>query len=469
MQRLYELYRCYTGVEPVTCEPLAAAGSNRRYYRLSGPVSVIGTVGDDVSENEAFLYLSEHFRAKGLPVPEIYGYNEYKSAYIQEDLGNVSLFDIIKSEGFSDRTIGLMKKSIDALVAVQHKGVEGLDAARCYPRAEMDVRSVMWDLNYFKYCFLKSTGLEFSDERLENDFETFTSILTSETFGTFMYRDFQSRNIMIVDESPRLIDYQSGRVGPATYDLVSFLWQARAAIPQNLRDELIDYYVEVVGRYATVDIPDFRKRLPLYVLFRTMQVLGAYGFRGYVEHKSHFLQSIIPAISNLRDILASDFPQLPYLTELLKRVVDLPRFAKEPERSSLIVKVYSFSYKKGIPEDYSGNGGGFVFDCRAIHNPGRYDCYKQLTGMDEPVVKFLEENGEVFKFLDAVYELVDPAVERYISRGFTDLMVCFGCTGGRHRSVYCAQHLAEHLRDAYGVRVVLNHRERNVTRIFEEK
>lgn len=275
-----------------------------------------------------------------------------------------------------------------------------------------------------------------------------------------MYRDFQSRNIMIHGGKPWLIDFQGGRRGPVEYDLVSFLWQARARFTPEMRRQLVEEYLRSARRYRSFDEKAFDRRLQYFVLFRTLQVLGAYGYRGYFEHKAHFVQSIPMAIDNLRALLAeNDFADMPYLVDLLRRMIALPLFELSEEADELTVRITSFSYKKGIPEDASGNGGGFVFDCRAIHNPGRYDEYKQLTGMDEPVINFLDKEEAMQDFLEHVYGIVDYSVEKYRSRGFKNLMVNFGCTGGQHRSVYSAEHLAAHLREKFGVKVVLTHRE----------
>lgn len=275
-----------------------------------------------------------------------------------------------------------------------------------------------------------------------------------------MYRDFQSRNIMIHGGKPWLIDFQGGRRGPVEYDLVSFLWQARARFTPEMRRQLVEEYLRSARRYRSFDEKAFGRRLQYFVLFRTLQVLGAYGYRGYFEHKAHFVQSIPMAIDNLRALLAeNDFADMPYLVDLLRRMIALPLFELSEEADELTVRITSFSYKKGIPEDASGNGGGFVFDCRAIHNPGRYDEYKQLTGMDEPVINFLDKEEAMQKFLEHVYGIVDYSVEKYRSRGFKNLMVNFGCTGGQHRSVYSAEHLAAHLREKFGVKVILTHRE----------
>jgi hypothetical protein len=213
----------------------------------------------------------------------------------------------------------------------------------------------------------------------------------------------------------------------------------------------------------------FYARLRHFVLFRTLQVLGAYGFRGYFEKKPHFMQSVPFAIENLRQLLKQDYPEYPYLCKVLRELTQLTQFSLEHQQRVLEVRIVSFAYKKGIPTDPSGNGGGFVFDCRAINNPGKYSKYNHFTGLDEPVVKFLEDDGEILRFLEHVYSLVDASVKRYLDRGFTNLMVSFGCTGGQHRSVYAAQHLAEHLHKKYGVKVDLIHREQNIEQVFDSK
>lgn len=338
-----------------------------------------------------------------------------------------------------------------------------MDFSVCYPQAEFNRRSILWDLNYFKYCFLKATGIDFQENLLEDDFENMTQVLLADTFSTFMYRDFQSRNVMIREGKPYFIDFQGGRKGPVYYDVASFLWQAKARFPQHLREELIHDYLDALHAYCPMPESYFREQLRQFVLFRTLQVLGAYGFRGYFEQKPHFLQSIPYAIENLDQLLEEDFPAYPYLCKVLKQLTRLPVYATELNKRKLTVRVMSFSYKKGIPEDPSGNGGGYVFDCRAIHNPGKYDAYKQLTGRDEPVIRFLEEDGEILTFLEHVYALADAHVQRFLERGFTHLSICFGCTGGQHRSVYAAEHVSQHIHEKFGVNVEVNHREQNIT------
>lgn len=470
IEELKKLYQNYTGSEAEMVTELPSSGSNRRYFRLTGVKSIIGVCGTSVDENKAFLYMADHFRKAGLPVPEVYGASDDNTYYIQEDLGDTLLFAAIekgrKTSVFSEEEKELLRKTIRLLPAVQFAGADGLDFSVCYPQPEFNQRSIMWDLNYFKYCFLKATGLEFQEDRLEDDFQKMSEVLLRSLSATFMYRDFQSRNVMIKDGEPYFIDFQGGRKGPFYYDVASFLWQAKARYPESLRQELLKEYLAALRKYKPVDEKYFYSQLRHFVLFRTMQVLGAYGFRGYFEKKPHFIQSVPFAIENLRDLLKNEYPEYPYLCEVLKQLTEMKQFTDDLKKRQLTVKVMSFAYKKGIPEDTSGNGGGYVFDCRAVNNPGKYDRYKPFIGIDEPVIKFLEDDGEILTFLEHVYALVDASVARYIERGFSNLQVCFGCTGGQHRSVYSAQHLAEHLNKKFGVHVELVHREQNIEQTF---
>ncbi len=470
-EQLKKLYTEFVGTAPEQVLPLTQAGSNRQYFRLTGTCTLVGVYGTSVEENNAFLYLSQHFKSKGLPVPEVYATSDDKLCYLQEDLGDLSLFNAIahgrESGQFSTDEVRLLKQAITLLPTIQFEGDEGLDYSVCFPTGTFDRRSILWDLNYFKYCFLKATATEIQETLLEDDFERMADTLLQVPVDCFMYRDFQSRNILIRDNHPWLIDFQGGRKGPLYYDVTSFLWQAKANLSDSLRHDLIDAYLEALRPYRTIEKKDFMHTLRHFVLFRTLQVLGAYGFRGYFERKEHFLESIPYALLNLSHLLEEPFTEYPYLNRILQELCASPRFAAIFNRRKLTVHIFSFSYKVGIPQDESGNGGGFVFDCRAIHNPGRYDAYKQLTGRDEPVIRFLEQDGEITTFLQSVYALVDASVDRYLKRGFTNLMVSFGCTGGQHRSVYAAQHTAEHLHRKYGIRVELVHREQNIHETFE--
>jgi aminoglycoside/choline kinase family phosphotransferase len=478
MQRLSDLYKRWSGAEPQKIERLAGAGSNRQYYRITSidGTTVIGVIGTSQDENHAFITLSKHFKIKELPVPEVYAVSDDEMCYIQSDLGTMALFDALKKGRdaggqYDESEKKLLVKIMRLLPRIQVLGAQELDFSVCYPQPEFDETNVMFDLNYFKYCFLKPSGVDFHEVRLEEDFRKLASHLISDEGTYFMYRDFQARNIMLDGEAnPYLIDYQGGRKGPYYYDVASFLWQASARYPDDLREELIKEYHSALGQYTKVpSLDDFTKRLNLFVFFRILQVLGAYGYRGYFERKKHFIDSIPPALNNLRAILQNDFPYPHLITTLRKLVSDAPQNDKQASRKDLIVRVFSFSYKKGIPEDTSGNGGGYVFDCRSTHNPGRYEPYKKLTGLDEPVIRFLEDDGEILAFLESVYKLADAHVERYIQRGFTDLMFSFGCTGGQHRSVYSAQHLAEYLNRKYGIEVRLCHREQGIEETLEAK
>ncbi|MDR1331694.1 MAG: phosphotransferase [Tannerella sp.] len=470
-EALGQLYATHTGQQPDAITELPSSGSNRRYFRLTGKMRLIGVSGTSAGENNAFIYMATHFRSKGLPVPEVYYHSADRLLYLQEDLGDVLLFHALekgrRSSVFDDSERLLLRRTITLLPRIQVEGAEGFDFAQCHPSPAFDSRLVLWDLNYFKYCFLKATGMDFHESLLEDDFGRMSAILPGSAPSTFLYRDFQSRNVIIRDGKPYFIDFQGGRRGPVYYDVASFLWQARAGYPKELRDALLSDYIEALQQYMPVDEAGFRRQLRHHVLFRTLQVLGAYGFRGYFEKKPHFIQSIPHALDNLRELLADGYPEYPYLTDILRRLIELKQFSDERKKRLLTIKIVSFAYKKGLPDDPSGNGGGFIFDCRAINNPGKYERYNAFTGLDEPVIRFLEDDGEVVEFLHHAYTLIEASVRRYIDRGFTHLTVGFGCTGGQHRSVYCAQRLAEHLHTRYEVKINLIHREQNIEHDFE--
>jgi aminoglycoside/choline kinase family phosphotransferase len=434
----------------------------------------MGVIGTDKEENSSFIYLAGHFKARGINVPDVYGVSEDGMAYIQEDLGSVMLLDCYAKarqtgEGI-DQAEALLCRTMAMLPKIQFEGARNLDFNVCHPQKEFGYRTVMFDLNYFKYCFLKATGLEFHEMLLQDDFERLCEDLCSDhkEHDTFLYRDFQARNVMVRDGEPYFIDFQGGRRGPMYYDVASFIWHARAGYDDALKEKMLESYLDALSIYIKVDRSGFMQGLRLFRLFRYLQVLGAYGFRGWTEHKANFVTSIPAALNALAELIREPFERYPYLMEVLRQMLDLPRFApSDAGKGGLEVTVYSFSFKKGVPYDPSGNGGGYVFDCRSIHNPGRYEPYKKLTGRDEPVIKFLEDDGEVFAFLDHVYGVVDPHVETYAGRGFTNLMVSFGCTGGQHRSVYCAEHLAAHLAAKYpDITVRLIHREQNISMVL---
>lgn len=480
------LYKEHFGIDPDSLSMIAGAGSNRMYFRVHsrGRRSVIATYGTDAIENRSFIYLARHFASLGLPVPEILAVSHDDMTYLQSDLGDVSLFNAMaqsrQSGSFSGEDVEMLRDSLAMLARVQFIGPRGIDFNRCFPSPAMDGDMILSDLNYFKYCFLKTSGTEFDENMLASEFNSLHEVLSQRAAMArqFMVRDFQSRNIMIADGAPFLIDFQGGRRGPVEYDVASFLWQAKANFPVDIRKELVDYYISFVRASFGDEFDEngFRDSLPYFVLFRMLQTLGAYGFRGLTERKPHFISSIPSAVRNLASWLKDSGLErvFPYITSIVSGlegsalVSQIATLNSVPEiEGRLTVTVSSFSYKRGVPMDLSGNGGGFAFDCRAIHNPGRYDEYKPLTGRDVPVIQFIESNNEAADFLSAAAQMVDASVRRYSERGFTSLSVAFGCTGGRHRSVYCAEHMAHHIAECFpGVRVVLWHREQGIMEIF---
>lgn len=476
VHQLGVLFNSETGETAEEIVPLVGAGSNRLYYRLKGKTTTrIGTVGTTPEENRAFIFLSQAFLQRDLPVPKVTAVSDDAMCYLQEDLGDITLYASLAesraNKKFSADDTSLLQRTISMLPDFQFKDLDTLDFSKCYPVADFDRRSIMWDLNYFKYCFLKPFGVEFHEGKLEDAFISFSDVLRADQVTGFMLRDFQSRNVMVHDGNPYLIDFQGGRRGPFYYDVASFLWQARAAYTPELRSRLAETYRHALQKYVTVDSATFYARLKHFVLFRMLQVLGAYGFRGYFERKPHFIDSVPPALANLKAHLQQGFTEYPYLINLLRGMTENLRIAtkgKDDKRKKqtvqknvLTVHVYSFAYKYGIPEDKSGNGGGFVFDCRYVRNPGKYPIYQKITGLDAKVIRFFEVDGGMEPFLKHAESLVDAAVKKYVQRDFTDLTVCFGCTGGQHRSVYAAQMMAKHLQKKFHVRVHLVHRELN--------
>ena len=501
MQVISDLYQQLTGHEPQCILPLVGAGSNRRYFRVQDDdKTLIAVIGTNQEENEAFIDLSQRFTQGNLPVPAVLAVSDDHMVYLQEDCGDLSLYAQMarhrQESGIFDKVaLDALKATIRELPRFQFLPIVSHTAqeffTRCYPQQEMDRTSVMFDLNYFKYCFLKLRGIEFNEFKLQQDFERLADDLLADHEDTFLYRDFQSRNVMLKDGTPYFIDFQGGRRGPIYYDVASFLWQSSAKFSDEVRDLLIDDYLSALQPYKSVSKQAFMQRLHLFVLFRILQVLGAYGYRGLWEKKGYFINSIPLAIRNLQQELALGTSNAyPYLEEVAQTLIvqneqeEKSRAAEaakkekvatylgkdstylSEKKAPLIVRVFSFSFKKGIPADESGNGGGYVFDCRSTHNPGRYDEYKPLTGLDQPVIDFLETDGEILTFLDSVYKIVDFHVARFIERGFTNLQISFGCTGGRHRSVYSAQHVAEHIHQKFGVEVHICHREQNTTQLL---
>jgi aminoglycoside/choline kinase family phosphotransferase len=469
MDILQQLFgqRFHTPAEQV--QPLQGklGGSGRKIIRLSGGgFSAIGILYDVREENVAFLEFSRHFRRHGLPVPEIYAEDLDHGAYLEEDLGGTTLFEFLSkhrtNEKIAAQAVDAYRKVIAVLPRFQVEAGRDLNYSVCYPRASFDRQSIAWDLNYFKYYFLRLAGIAFNEQALEDDFDRLTEFLLSAPHDYFLYRDFQSRNVMLRDGQPFFLDYQGGRNGALQYDVASLLYDAKADLPPELRQQLLDHYLDTVAGFIKLDRSEFMQYYYAYVYVRIMQALGAYGFRGFYERKAHFLQSVPYALKNLRWLLHNTtLPiALPTLMDAFNSMLGsekLQNLATDAE--NLVVRIFSFSFHRGWPKDETGNGGGFVFDGRSLPNPGREERFKALTGRDAPVIDYLNQQESVHQFMAGVLSLVDASVSEYQRRGFHNLMVSFGCTGGQHRSVYLAEQLAKRLRSRSGVEVVLRHRE----------
>lgn len=464
---LIRLFKDRFGAEPGAPAPVRADGSNRRIYRLSaGGRTAIGVLHDDVKENRAFIEFSRHFRKEKVPVPEIYGEDPSGAAYLEEDLGDTTLFQFLSkrrtAQGFPGEVVAAYREVVRWLPRIQIVAGRGLDYRYCYPRASFDRQSMLWDMNHFKYYFLTLGNIPFHEERLEEDFSAFADYLLAADREFFLCRDFQSRNVMLKDGEPFFIDYQNGRRGALQYDVASLLYDAKADVPFELRDELLELYLREAAKHARVDEEEFLKFFPGFVLIRIMQAMGAYGLRGFHEKKPLFLQSIPYAIRNIESLLLRhNLPvEVPELSGVFKRLIGssaLRQFGGA--KLSLTVHLQSFSYKNGMPRGDKGHGGGYVFDCRCLPNPGRDARFKHSTGLDGDVVAFLAKEEPVDRWARSAFALVDQAVEDYGRRNFTHLFVAFGCTGGQHRSVYMVERLAKHLKDQ-GVSVEVSHRER---------
>ena len=464
LQNLFHEWAPEKGIEIL---PLPEAGSYRKYYRLSGQHKhAIGVFSPDTKETEAFISFTNHFRQIGLNVPEIYAFDQVSNCYLISDLGDLSLLDHLERNRVDGRpsaeTLELYRQAIAGLPRFQVDAARNLDFSVCYPSGEFDGRSMRWDLNYFKYYFLRLLKVPFNEAALEDDFDRLIMYLLQSGSSFFMYRDFQARNILIHEDKPWFIDYQGGRRGPLQYDLASLLFQVKASLPYDFRSEMLYWYLQNLKKYIHIDEQKFIDDYHGFVLIRLLQVMGAYGFRGYFERRAHFLQSIPYAVENLRWLLANvkfriEMPELmKALNGISKTDIYIP---ESPEADTLTVSVNSFSFKNGSPPDYSGNGGGFIFDCRALPNPGRYDHYKKFTGLDESVIQFLDREPSVAKFLQYVYKIVDQSIMEYRRRGFSNLQVNFGCTGGQHRSVFCASRLAAYLEENSSIKVNVYHQE----------
>jgi len=456
------------GSEPDRVEPLRADGSARRLYRLwSGDRSLIGVVNDDVPENRAFLSFSRHFRNEGLAVPEVFAQNAEATAYLEEDLGNETLFDALSAQRPDSGDVPkAIQSAYEAVVRelprFQVTAGRGIDDSVCYPRSSFDRQSMFWDLNYFKYYFLKLAGIPFHEQHLENDFDSLTGWLLEAPGGFFLYRDFQSRNIMLKDGKPWFIDYQGGRRGALQYDLASLLYDSKADLPADFRMHLRTVYLEALREILPGQDESFDRAFPGFVLMRILQAMGAYGFRGFYERKEHFLQSVPYAIRDLESLLSEAvFPvEFPELKAALHRIIGSSRLREIATVDlPLTVEIRSFSYGKGLPVDRSGHVGGFVFDCRVLPDPGRDQGFARLTGEDRDMVAWLERHDDIHSFMARVRDMITQMVRGYQKRKFTHLPIAFGGAGGQHRSVYCASALTRSLERIPGIKVNLRHRD----------
>lgn len=458
---LKRLFKQWAKEDPIEINRIAESGSYRKYFRIIGEEkTAIGVFNAENIENKAFISFTKHFLKKSLNVPKLFSQNLKENIYLLEDLGDETLFSFALKNKRSD-VKNLYKKAIEQLIKFQVDGSKGLDYSVCYPRKKFDKQSILWDLNYFKYYFLKLAKIPFDEQKLERDFETFAGLLLKADTKYFLYRDFQARNILLHNNELYFIDYQGGKKGALQYDVASLLFQAQINFLPGDRAELLNHYLTELQRKIKIKRKNFLKHYYNYALIRLLQTFGAYGFRGFFENKSYFLKSIPFALNNLNWLIEKKL--IPAKLKELKKVLfaiaqnaELKKFRIDTPKK-LKVTINSFSYKSGIPVDYSGNGGGFVFDCRVLNNPGRYSEYSKLTGKDIEVAQFLEAKSNVNDFLNSVYDLIDDAVKNYKERNFNNLMVNFGCTGGQHRSVFCAEKLAAHLKLNSDLTIKLNH------------
>ncbi|HRH48051.1 MAG TPA: RNase adapter RapZ [Panacibacter sp.] len=467
IENIRELFHKFAGQPFEHITKIPESGSDRTYFRIQyNHETFIATHNLNVKENKTFISFSKHFKALGLPVPNIFAVNEDFTLYIQEDLGTSSLLNELEAYGHNDFVYTLFCKSIAQLAKLQINGHNGLDYNLCLTGKEFGKQAIMSDLLYFKYYFLDTLKLPYDKQVLLDDFDALSTYLTRTEYKYFMFRDFQSRNIIVNNNEVFFIDYQGGMQGALQYDVASLLWQAKAALSDEWKSSLLEYYMDTID--ALLEKPVNRQLFVSqyygYVLIRLLQVLGAYGFRGLFERKAHFLASIPLALKNLKSFLENNragivLPEFDRILHLLVSDEITSRFnpVQANEHTPLVIKIKSFSYKKGIPKDDSNNGGGFVFDCRGILNPGRFNAYKTISGKDKAVIDFLEQQTKMNAFLNSAFDMVDISVEDYLQRGFESLAINFGCTGGQHRSVYAAEQMARHLKNKYKVKTELEH------------
>lgn len=466
LESLFDAYKKIFNSNISDYKYLPESGSNRIYIRFfNKEQTIIAAYNPDYRENLAFLKINEQLKKAGVKVPEIFYSDIENGIFLLQDLGDTTLFTFCQEN--PDKIKDYYKRVIEDMPLIQIKAAENFDWNICYPRSAFDYQSIMWDLQYFKSYFLRLSGINFDEQFLENDFVTLANYLLQTKQDYFLYRDFQSRNIIIYNDNLYYIDYQGGRKGALQYDLASLLFEAKAKLPEDIRNELFEYYINVFSKYPNFDKNDFIKYFNAYILIRLLQALGAYGFRGYFEGKSYFIKSIAPAlklldwfISNVNIGVEIKF-LLNYLEKILNSEFAQNVFKFSHENNKFTLRLYSFSYRKGIPYDFSGNGGGFVFDCRFLPNPGRLEEFKKFTGKDDKVIEFFKDKDLLKKFLENVEKIIEDAIQEYINNDYKELMVCFGCTGGQHRSVYCVEEIAKRIKNKFDINVELLHRELN--------
>ena len=467
LQHIENLFNTIVAEPWDSIQKIPQSGGDRMYFRIIlGNQSWIATYNLNSKENQTFIYFAHHFNEKGMPVPKVLAVNEQETVYLQEDVGTVSLLDVLEKEGKTEAVFLLFQKSLTALAQLQIEGAKGLDYNRCITSKYFGKNSILTDLLYYKYYFLDTLQYPYDKQALIDEFEIVSDQLAVSHFDNFMFRDFQSRNIMVKNGEVFFIDFQGGMQGGLPYDVASLLWQAKAELSNEWKEKLLNHYINKLQKLlpTPLNVADFKKQYHGFVLLRLLQVLGAYGFRGLFERKAHFLTSIPLGLQNLKNFLQvySLDKDTPVFASVLKWMVSeevIQRFTppKANENTPLVITINSFSYKKGIPVDTSENGGGFVFDMRGILNPGRVEEYKKQSGLDKPVQDFLEQRTKMNGFLNSVWDTIDITVENYLNRGFASLQINFGCTGGQHRSVFAAEQTARHLRNKYHLKTVITH------------
>jgi len=467
LKHIENLFNTFQGSSWDSIQKIPQSGGDRIYFRIhQGAETWIATYNLNVKENQTFIYFAQHFHERGMPVPQLLAVNQDQTVYLQEDVGTTSLLDVLEQEGKTEAVFALFQKSLTALAKLQIQGAQGLDYNHCLTSKSFGKHSILTDLLYYKYYFLDTLQYPYDKQALIDELELLSEQLAQNQYDNFMFRDFQSRNIMVKEGEVFFIDFQGGMQGGLPYDLASLLWQAKAELSNEWKEKLLVHYINELQKLlpTPLDVNEFKKQYHGFVLLRLLQVLGAYGFRGLFERKAHFLTSIPLGLKNLKNFLqeyslAKDKPVFASILNWMVSEEVIQRFTPPTanETTPLVITINSFSYKKGIPADDSENGGGFVFDMRGILNPGRVEEHKKQSGLDKPVQDFLEQRTKMNTYLNSVWDLIDITVEDYLKRGFSSLHINFGCTGGQHRSVYAAEQTARHLRNKYKVKTVLEH------------